>query len=309
MKVSVITTLKNEVNSIREFMDSLLSQSCPPDEIIIADGGSTDGTVEIIREYIEKGARVNLLVQPGNRSVGRNAATKAAKYEIIACTDVGCKLDKDWVRNIVKPFEDNPSTMTVAGFFEIAPETYFEELSATLMLADHDKIDPETWLPSSRSVAYKKEAWAKAGGYPEEYNLNEDTPFDLALINAGYKFVFTPDALVYWRPRPNLKEFYKQYYAYSRGDGQGLIFWPVFLRKILMYLIGLVMLALGFQVPISWLFLGLGLLLYLTKRARHVLRKMFSLKSILLTPILIVTHDLAEIFGYLKGLTERIFKA
>lgn len=308
MQVSVISTLKNESEVIEEFLDSLLNQSRPPDEIIIADGGSTDGTIEKIERYINNGAPIKLIIRPGNRSVGRNAATEAATYDIIACTDVGCSIDRDWVRNIIKPFEDNPSTMTVAGFFKIAPKTYFEEVSATLMLSDHDNIDPETWLPSSRSVAYKSEAWAKVGGYPEDYNLNEDTPFDLALINAGYKFVFTPDAFVYWRPRPNLREFFKQYYAYSRGDGQGLIYWQVFLRKILMYLFGFVFLIAGFSIHLFWWILGLGFLLYMTKRARHVWRKMFGLKSFLLTLVLVVTHDLAEIIGYTKGVKDRYFK-
>ena len=48
IKLSLITTERNEKDSIAEFIDSALGQSLKPDEIIISDGGSTDGTVEIM---------------------------------------------------------------------------------------------------------------------------------------------------------------------------------------------------------------------------------------------------------------------
>lgn len=167
MKVSLITTERNEADAIAEFIQSALAQSLKPDEIVIADGGSTDGTLEIIENYIKGGAPIKLIKAPGNRSVGRNAATKSAKNEIIAVTDVGCRLSRDWLKNITEPFQRNPKAMAVAGFYIPEPKTYFEKVSATLMYHPNDHIDLKTWLPSSRSVAYKKAAWAKAGGYPE----------------------------------------------------------------------------------------------------------------------------------------------
>lgn len=299
LKVSVVTTEKNESSTILEFIEGILKQSHPVDELVICDGGSIDGTIEIIKNAASKNPHVKLVIKPGNRSIGRNEAIKIARNEIIAVTDVGTVADRDWLKYLTQPFEEDPKTMVVGGFFKIKPETLFEEVSATQMLSDHDKIDPKTWLPSSRSIAFKKEAWAKVGGYPEHTKYNEDTPFDLALKKAGYEFAFAPKAVVYWRPRPNLREFFKQYYNYAIGDGVGLIHWPNYLRKILVYIVGMGLLINGF-----WLAAGILLLLYFLRRGRRVFRKYRSVKAWLISPAVTITNDLADIAGFVSGVIK-----
>jgi len=300
LKVSVVTTERNEADTIENFIQGILNQSYGFEKLIICDGNSDDGTIDLIKKVAKSNPKVKLVIKPGNRSVGRNEAVKASKSEIIAVTDVGTIADKNWLKYLIEPFEKNPKTMAVGGFFKIKPETFFEKVSATQMLSDHDKIDPKTWLPSSRSIAFKKEAWAKVGGYPEHTSYNEDTPFDLALKKAGYKFTFAPKAVVYWRPRPNLKEFFKQYYNYAIGDGLDLIHWPNYLRKILIYFFGTTMVFNGF-----W-FLALGLAaLYFIRRGRRVFRKYRSINTWILSPFITITNDLADILGFVKGVTLR----
>ncbi|PJA40105.1 hypothetical protein CO179_03345, partial [candidate division WWE3 bacterium CG_4_9_14_3_um_filter_39_7] len=144
IKVTVVTTFKNEAQTIAPFIEGLLSQSRSPDEIVLCDGGSTDGTIEIIQQFIDNAAPIKLVIKPGNRSVGRNEATKQASNEHIAVTDVGTVADKDWLKNIIAPFENDSSVQAVSGFFTTKSETFFEEVSSQLMLVDHGKIDSET---------------------------------------------------------------------------------------------------------------------------------------------------------------------
>jgi glycosyltransferase involved in cell wall biosynthesis len=305
-KVSLITTERNEAEAIEAFLESALSQSMKPDEIVIADGGSTDGTIEIIEGYIKKGHPIKLVVAPGNRSIGRNAAVKAARNDIIACTDVGSRLDADWLRNITRPMVEKPEAMAVAGFFLPEPETYFERVSTTMMLAPNDKIDLETWLPSSRSVGFRKQAWEKVGGYPEHTNFNEDTPFDLALKAAGYRFEDGLDAIVYWRPRPNLKEFYKQYYFYAVGDGIDSIDARRIYGINLRY--GLAVAAFVIAVIVS-VKLGLVVLAILVlMQARRIYgpwKKIPGIKSAVLMVLLVSTYDLSQMRGYWYGRLNR----
>jgi glycosyltransferase involved in cell wall biosynthesis len=306
MKASLITTERNEVNDIATFIESAMSQSLRPDEIIIADGGSTDGTLDVIQKYIKEGAPIKLINAPGNRSIGRNAASKAARNAVIACTDVGSRLDKDWLKNITQPFQDDPKAMVVSGNFKADPQTYFERVSATLMLNSNDKIDLATWLPSSRSIAYKKAAWEKVGGYPEHTNFNEDTPFDLALRAEGYKFEDGLKAIVYWRPRPDIKEFYKQYYYYAVGDGIDLLSPRFFTKVFVMYMGGLVLLIGGF---LYWWVFGAAILilalLYLLRRVWKPWRKLGGAKTLLLMLLLGVTYDYSQMRGYLHGYLNR----
>lgn len=307
MKISVVTTEKNEVKSIEPFIQGVLAQSYSFDELIICDGGSTDGTIDAIKRYVARDKRIRLIIKPGNRSVGRNEAVRQARNEIIAVTDVGTVADKDWLRYLVEPFEKDSRIQVVGGFFKIAPQTFFEEVSASLMLSDHDRIDPNTWLPSSRSIAFTKDAWSKIGGYPEHTSYNEDTPFDLALRKAGYNFAFAKKALVYWRPRPNLRSFFKQYYNYAIGDGIDLIHARNYVKKISFYL-GLAFLS-GLSLlhdKIWFVVLSGTLFWYWLRRSRHMWQRGLSRKWILYVPLIIGTKDVADVLGFTQGVFYRL---
>ncbi|HEY0729966.1 MAG TPA: glycosyltransferase family 2 protein, partial [Pyrinomonadaceae bacterium] len=90
MKVSVIVPVRDEEQSIRELLDSLLKQTRPPDEIVITDGGSVDATPQILDEYIKQGSPVRLLrAGPALPGRGRNLGAAAATYEWLAFTDAG----------------------------------------------------------------------------------------------------------------------------------------------------------------------------------------------------------------------------
>lgn len=223
MKVSLISTIYNEEYSIKEFLDGLLSQSYKPDEIIIVDGGSKDNTSEIVKSYIKKGAPIKFIVSPGvNIAKGRNIAIENSKNEIIASTDAGCKLDKDWLKNLIVKIEDDVDV--VSGMTIPAPKNKFERCVAQITVTKMEDINENNYLPSSRSIAFKKSAWEKVGGYPEYLYTAEDTLFDLNMKEAGLKFVTAKDAIVYWDIRKNLKALFKQYYLYGRGNKEaGLV--------------------------------------------------------------------------------------
>ncbi len=312
MKVSLICTLKNEESSIKEFLDSLLSQSRPPDEIIIVDGGSTDKTVEIIKSYIGGGAPIKLLIEKGiNIAQGRNIAIRNSKYDIIASTDAGCRIDKHWLENIIKPFKDNPDTEVVSGWYEADTESVFERCVAELTYPKLRRVlsNPDGFLPSSRSIAYKKEAWQKVGGYPEWLYTAEDTLFDLSLKKAGFKFTFSPNAIVYWKPRPNLYQIFKQTFLYRRGDGHAkLPFYRNYWRKYVIYGIGISLLAIGFYYYLVWIFLFIGLFIYLLKPSILIQRRIKAIKSALITPLIILAIDLGVLIGYPIGFLENIFR-
>lgn len=219
MKVSAISTVYNEESSVEEFLDSLLLQSRKPDEIVIVDGGSTDRTAQIIREYSQKEALIKLIVKKGaNISQGRNIAIKNVKYEIIASTDAGCRLDKDWLKNIMNEFDDD--TDVVGGNTIPDPKSEFEKCVVEVTMDKQGSVNGKDFLPSSRSIAFRKSAWKAVGGYPEYLYTAEDTIFDINLRKAGYKFRYAADAKVYWKVRSKLRSVFKQHYLYSKGNAE-----------------------------------------------------------------------------------------
>ena len=88
--VSLITTVYNEARTITDLLESFARQSRLADEILIVDGGSTDGTSELIRAFFKEHDRLNgkLIVKKGaNIATGRNTAIVSSQYNIIAVTD------------------------------------------------------------------------------------------------------------------------------------------------------------------------------------------------------------------------------
>ena len=314
LSVTVIATVKNEEAAIGELLDSLAKQSRLPAEIVIVDGGSSDGTVETIQAHAmrESGLLRLLICKGANISQGRNAAIRAARGEVVASTDAGVRLESDWLNELIQPFEEPEPPDVVSGFFLPDSRTVFELAMGATALPTLDDIDPSRFWPSSRSVAFRKSAWERVGGYPEWLDYCEDLLFDFALRDAGYRFVFAPRAIAYFRPRANLSAFFKQYYRYARGDGKADIWRLRHAVRYGTYLVaGPLFVVLGILSPLWWLMLLVGLAAMLWTPYRRLWpmlrgrRWRTKLEAVLWVPAIRLTGDVAKMVGYPVGLLWR----
>lgn len=307
-KVSLIATVFNEGESIRELMDSILAQTRPPDEIVIADGGSTDNTIAVLKEYQAR-LPLKIIDAPGaNISEGRNIAIKNATGDIIAATDAGVRLSPQWLQEITEPFQD-ADTEAVAGFFMPDPRTPFEVAMGATVLPVESDVDPERFMPSSRSVAYRKYVWEAVGGYPEWLDYSEDLIFDFRLVGLYGPFVFEPKALVYFRPRSTLSAFFEQYYLYARGDGKANLFVRRHVIRYLTYLGVLPVVIAGALLGNRFWLLALipGAFYMFGAAYRRLLNQWDELPWIgrliaaLWVPVIRITGDIAKMIGYPGG--------
>lgn len=315
--ISLLATVLNEDQNIHRLMHTIQRQTRLPDEIIIVDGGSQDNTVTILRSY-EHQLPLRVIVEPGcNISRGRNIAIQAARGDILAFTDAGVRLEDDWLERITQPLLDNPALTVSAGFFKADPHTLFEVALGATTLPLADEIQPETFLPSSRSVAVRKTAAEQAGGYPEWLDFCEDLIFDLRLKKTQPPFVFVPDAVAHFQPRPTLKAFFKQYYRYARGDGKADLWRKRHAIRYATYLIGVPMIvllaALVHPLCLGLLIPGAIVYLYQPYRRLSVVMRAVPEKSPTawlyvtgLIPVLRVVGDVAKMAGYPAGRWWRI---
>ena len=327
MNVSVIATVYNEAASIDRLLDSLAAQTQRPHEVVFCDGGSTDGTPARIEEYARcrPGALPNLrlIVAPGaNISRGRNLAIAAAAGPLIASTDAGVRLEPDWLQQLTAPWRaaNGEPPIAAAGFFVPDVQGVFQTAMAATVLPLVEEIDPSRFLPSSRSVAFTKAAWARAGGYPEWLDYCEDLLFDFA-INAQQPdqptaFAWTPDARAHFRPRTSLRSFWTQYYRYARGDGKADLWRKRHAIRYATYLVAVPALlghALGgfFARWLGWLGLLIGVFLYCRRpwQRLRVLGRTLSpaqwLAAAALVPVIRVVGDAAKMAGYPAGVLWR----
>lgn len=305
MKAALVTTCYREAEAIDGFLDAVTDQSRPPDHIVIVDAGSDDGTMERIQQRVASGAPIALIVEPGaTRAAGRNRAIEATSADLIAVTDVGCRPRRDWFERITGPLESDDTADVVAGYYAADPPGLWEAAVAAATVPVPEEVDPDTFLPSARSVAFRRSAWEKAGGYPEWVRVSEDTAFDLALKAAGARFVFEPAALVEWRPASGIRRLFLQFSQYARGDARCGIWFRHYTKAYVVTCLFAACLIAGLFWWPAWLGLPALGLLYWLRHAFRARRRTRSLAAALLAPLANVVVDLAHTAGYSRGLTE-----
>ena len=311
--VSLCVTVFNESDSIEAWLRSIAAQTQQPDELVVVDAGSVDGTREFLEEA-DLGPATTLKVVLGegdNVPEGRNRAISLASNDLIAVTDGGTILQEDWLERLVGPLRSDETVAVSAGFYRPDGRNFFERILATVITPRRGDLADDGFPPSSRSVAFRRVWWEKVGGYPEWLRAGEDLVFDYSLRAAGANFVFADKAIVRWFPRPSLYGFFKQYKHYARGDGHGHLFFKRHFARYTAYASGVVLLLAGFFLKPFWLLLVAGLLVYLWKYVSRVHdEKPYrsipeGVASFALVPLIVFVGDMGKMVGFPVGLWER----
>lgn len=307
MKISFITTILNEEKTINLLLSSILSQTRKPDEIIIVDGGSKDHTVLEVKNFISLAKKkrkilIKFYVKKGNRSIGRNLAISKATGDIIVCSDAGCILDKNWIKGITTPFK-SLRTDAVAGFYKGLSSSAFQESLVPYVLVMPDRVNPKNFLPSSRSLAFRKNIWKKIGGFPEQFSKNEDYVFANKLKSNGFKIIFSKSAIVYWIPRENLKDAFIMFFRFAQGDVESGIFRSKVSFLFIRYLVGFWILMLYFALKLNFILNTIYIILIsyaywsIFKNYKYVKKP----NTVFFLPIIQLTADFAVILGTIAG--------
>ena len=329
MKISTCITVKNEEGWIGTLLYSLLAQSKKADEIVIVDGGSEDKTTEIIKHYQKKDKNIKLLVERGRIAHGRNTAIEIAKYPIIAQIDAGCIAKTDWLEKLVRPFElshppgvhsatlrEPEAGVGVSAGFYVMPADSSLQKAMNLYLGIHPKrFDPVNFLPSARSVAFKKEVWEKVGGYDESLEKGgEDTKFFISCVKNKIRIARVGDARVIWEETKyfTLKDFFLKIFNYAKGDAKTKIWiYPIpgimshnikVLFVFIRYLLGICLLIFSFINPLFfWLLAGL-FVLYIFWSVWKFRDIPHSWKVRVWIPVVQIVSDLVVMLGFLYGI-------
>ncbi|MGH2710549.1 MAG: glycosyltransferase [Actinomycetota bacterium] len=301
MKVSLVATVKDAAPFVGEFLDSIEAQTRAPDEVVILDGGSMDGTVEILRER----PWVRLLEEPGaNISRGRNLAVAKASHDVIAVSDADCVLAPDWLEMILEPLDAGADVSM--GLYRPLTSSFFETIAAAVSIKEREEIDPDKYMPSSRSVAFFREVFLDAGGYPEWLDIGEDMFLNHLWRKQGVRMRLAEDAVVYRRPRADLGAYWRQFAAYAEGDARGGMFPQRHAIRFLTYA-GLLAAILSRSRALKILALAGGAA-YASRPIKRAFRLLPSpsqkTAAVPAVPALMAFNDLAKMTGYVRGLTR-----
>jgi glycosyltransferase involved in cell wall biosynthesis len=302
VKVSLVATVKDAAPHVGEFLASVSKQTRQPDEVVVVDGGSTDGTLEILGSTPE----VRVIEETGaNIARGRNVAVRAASHDVIAVTDADCVLEPDWLERLLAPIERGADVSM--GLYRPIVGSLLQACAAS-MLPDPNEVREGRFLPSARSVAFLREAFIAGGGYPEWMDTGEDMYLDLRWRDLGVRMELARDAIVHWRIRPTIAETWRQYVHYARGDAIGGMHPRRHVLRFTAYGGAAAVLASRRRVPLALTALaGAAYAARPIRRAARLAREAgrSPLVAVALTPALIALTDAAKMAGYAQGVAGR----
>jgi cellulose synthase/poly-beta-1,6-N-acetylglucosamine synthase-like glycosyltransferase len=173
-------------------LDSLIAQKNTNFEIIVVDGGSTDCTTDLIKQYPIKFVRES---KKSGISAARNLGISNSKGDIVVFLDDDAIVEKDWLECLVKPFEDERIAGVSGKVIPITNTLFNREFAP-----DYDQGPNiiETKYFVGCNMAFRKSALVEAGYFDSKIKYGHDeNELCSRLVSAGYRLVYTPYAVAH----------------------------------------------------------------------------------------------------------------
>lgn len=197
---SVIVPAYNAQDTLDSCLTALAAQSVAREryEIIVVDDGSTDGTVDIVRQH---GVRL-ICQQNAGPAAARNRGAQAAQGDILLFTDVDCAPVPDWIERLTEPFSD-PEVAGAKGVYRTRQKALVARFVQREYEDKYARMSPQKPIDfvDTYSAAYRRHVFLTNGGFEQRFPTAsvEDQEFSFRLARKGYRLVFVPRAAVYHR--------------------------------------------------------------------------------------------------------------
>jgi len=244
--VSIVLPVLNEARDIGNLLDQVVAQVSPQNgfEVIVADGGSTDDTLEIVSGFADRWPNVRLI--PNEKmlsSAGRNVGARAATGKYVLFLDGHCHIPLgDYLVRMVDIFESSQAECLCRS--QPLNRILANEWAKAISMARHSRLGhaagsdiyggaPGFTDPRSAGAAYVRARIDELGGYDERFDACEDVEFNYRVAKAGLRSYVHPDLSIHYRPRSSPKGLFFQMVRYGRGRARlmvrhpGAVPWPL----------------------------------------------------------------------------------
>lgn len=247
MKISIITVVWNNQKTIKDAIESVLSQTCPDIEYVIVDGGSTDGTVDIIKSY---GARITKFISEKDKGIydAMNKGIRLATGDVVGILNSDdVYFDKDVITNVMTLFAESGAEAVYGDLCYVSAED-------TSKVVRYWKSSPyisgsfrKGWHPAHPSFFVKREVYEKFGVFDVSMQVSADFEIMLRFIEKNkIKVAYLPEVLVNMRLGGESNKSFRNFFLGNRNiyrafDKNGIkmnkILYPFyrFLPKILQF--------------------------------------------------------------------------
>lgn len=200
--------------------------------IVVADGGSEDGTRDIVAEQASIDPRI-VLLSNGERvqSAGINQAVReyGSGATHLIRIDAHCRYPDDYCDKLLGEMTHSGADSVVVSMIAEG-QGGVQSLAAAAQNApignggsSHRMLSKGRFVDHGHHALFRLSAFRDVGGYDPSFSHNEDAELDLRLRQAGYRIWLTSDPVVTYFPRRGFGALARQYFAYGRGRARTLI--------------------------------------------------------------------------------------
>lgn len=195
MKISIITSVYNNRDTISDAIESVLSQTYPNIEYIVIDGASKDGTVDIIRTYAD---RITTFVSEPDRGIydGLNKGVERATGDVIAFLHSDDLYnDPEVVARVAEAFISTNAD-AVYGDLVYTPKSDTSKVLRYWKSRDfHPDLLKQGWMPAHPTFFARRELYERYGAFDTTFRIAADYDFMLRVLSQGIKTHYLPTVL------------------------------------------------------------------------------------------------------------------
>jgi glycosyltransferase involved in cell wall biosynthesis len=224
--VTVGLCVKNGAETIRTAIQSLCSQTYPywDTEILVVDGKSRDGTVEIIKDNLACGyGSVRYLHETGGLGIARQMVVEQASGKYILWLDADMSLASDYIEKQVAYMEQHPNVAIAGGKYNVhigyglAADLENIVYAVDSTFSQRAKASKYGYLPGAEGAIYRTSAVRAVGGFDIKINgAAEDTEMAYRVRANGWELATTEERFTESN-RASWQSLWKQYVWYGRG--------------------------------------------------------------------------------------------
>ncbi len=202
------------------------SAYCPDALIVIADGGSTDGTLAIADEFAASATNVRLMNNPRRlQSAAMNLAARRfgeGRHWIVR-VDAHCRYPADYVQGLIAAAERTGADAVTVSMITLRRGGFQTAIAAAMNSrlgaggSPHRRRGSGRFVEHGHHALIALDAFLQVGGYDECFSHNEDAEFDNRLIRHGFRIWLEPSIAVGYCPRRALAPLFRQYLSYGAG--------------------------------------------------------------------------------------------
>lgn len=250
MEFSILVTSFNDEKNFEDFFDNIEKQSIKPEELVIADGGSSDNSKEFVAKILSRYSYSIRFVETNKRlniAEGYNTAVRECKTDLMIMMGIGNSYESNFCESLLDYYKKNEVDIVYTPIVGVDKTRFARWFNVAFVGGSKGK---DFGYASNRGVLLSKSVFDKIGYFYESFvYAGEDSEYFIRAEKCGMKAGYDTDTVLYWETPTTFKEYFKKNKVNAIADMQCLINGAIFKHIAIRVLLTLTLICLGF---IKW---------------------------------------------------------